>query len=79
MNWKLAEAKQKLSEVVRLALEKEPQCIERRNDAVVVISLKDFNRLTGGQPDFIEYLLSAPDMSDLDFTRDKSPLRELKL
>ena len=38
MTWKLAEAKARLSEVVRLALVDGPQRIERRNDAVVVVA-----------------------------------------
>ncbi len=79
MKWKLAEAKNKFSEVVRRALEEGPQRIERRNDAVVLISAEEYERLTGGTPSFIDFLLGAPDMGDLDLTRDKSPMREIDL
>lgn len=79
MIWKLAEAKNKLSEVVRRALEEGPQRIERRDVAVVLISADEFARLTGSKPGFAEFLLGAPDLSELDLARDKAPLRELDL
>ena len=45
--WKLEEAKARLSEVVRLARERSPQRITvRGEDAVVVLSAKDFARLS---------------------------------
>ena len=79
MTWKLAEAKNKFSEVVRRALQEGPQRIERRNDAVVLLSAKEFDRLVGKKPDFIQYLLGAPDMSALDLERDRTPMRDLDL
>lgn len=79
MTWKLAEAKNKFSEVVRRALRDGPQRIERREDAVYVVSEKDYERLTGERPDFIEFLLNAPDMSELDLERDRTPMREVDL
>ena len=77
MAWKLAEAKNKLSEVVRRALEEGPQRIERRGEAVVVISAKEYERLRGERPSLKEFLLSAPDFGALDLERDQSPDREL--
>ena len=79
MTWKLAEAKNKLSEVVRRALQEGPQRIERRNDAVVVIAAEEFERLTGKRRTLSEYLLAAPDLSELDLERDRSPMRDLEL
>ena len=79
MIWKLAEAKNKFSEVVRLALQVGPQRIERRGDAVVVVSAEEFGRLTGERQSFAEFLLAVPDMSDLDLERDRTPLRDLDL
>lgn len=44
MNWKLADAKQHLSRVVRLARE-EPQILQNRDEPVAaVVSLADFER-----------------------------------
>ena len=79
MAWKLAEAKNKFSEVFRLCQAKGPQRIERRDEAAYVISEAEYQRLTGEKPDFIEFLLSAPDMSDLDLERDRSPMRDIEL
>ncbi|MCP5022575.1 MAG: type II toxin-antitoxin system Phd/YefM family antitoxin [bacterium] len=79
MVWKLAEAKNKFSEVVRRALEEGPQRIERRNDAVVLISAEEYDRLVGGKQGFKEFLFNGPDLSVLDLARDKSPWREIDL
>ena len=79
MVWKLADAKNRFSEVVRRALSEGPQRIQRREDAVYVLSEREYERLSGRQPDFIEFLLDAPDMSGLDLERDRTPLRELDL
>lgn len=79
MIWKLAEAKNKFSEVVRRALTDGPQRVERRDDAVYVLSEEEYLRLSGDKPDFIQFLLNAPDMSDLDLDRDRKPIRDLDL
>ncbi len=79
MKWKLAEAKNKLSEVVRLALTKGPQRIERRGDSVVVIATEYFELLIGKRPSFKDYLLNGPDLSELDLTRDRSKMRDVEL
>ncbi|HBS27768.1 MAG TPA: type II toxin-antitoxin system Phd/YefM family antitoxin [Gammaproteobacteria bacterium] len=79
MQWRLAEAKNRFSEVVNLALIKEPQHITRRNDAVVLISKKEYDRLTGKQMGIKEFLMNAPSLDDLDLERDKSPMRNIEL
>ena len=79
MVWKLGDAKNKFSEVVRLALSGEPQRIERRDDAVVVVDADEFDRLTGDQGDFIKFLSEGPDLSELDLERDRSPMRDFDL
>lgn len=78
-NWQLAEAKNKLSEVVNKALTVGPQRIRRRDDAVVVISEAEYQRLTGERMTFKEFLLASPDFSDVDLSRDQSPMREVEL
>ena len=79
VEWKLAEAKNKLSEVVRLALAGTPQRIQRRKDAVVVLDADEYDRLTGKKPNFVEFLLNGPDWEGVDLTRDKSPMRDVDL
>jgi len=78
MDWKLAEAKMKLSEVVRRALTEGPQWIRRREDAVVVLSERDYERLTGQRPGFKELLLDGPGLEGVDLERDASPMRDVE-
>ncbi len=79
MIWKLAEAKNRLSEVVNLSLEGTPQEVTRRNDAVMIISKTEYEKLTGIRQDFKTYLSEGPDFSDLPLERDRSPMREVVL
>ena len=79
MDWKLAEAKNKFSEVVRRALREGPQRVVRRTDAVIVMSEEDYERLSGTCVSFKEFLLNAPSMEGLDLDRDKSPMRDVRL
>ncbi len=70
MEWQLADAKNRLSEVVNLALTDGPQRIKHRGDRVVVLSEAEYDRLTGKQQFLVEFLLDGPDLSDLDIARD---------
>ncbi len=79
MNWKLAEAKNKLSEVVRLAIADGPQRVVRRNDAVVVLAERDYEVITGRKPSFTEFLLDGPELEELDLTRSPAPMRDVVL
>jgi prevent-host-death family protein len=76
MIWRLADAKNKLSEVVVRAINEGPQRISRRGKLVVVVSDAEFDRLRGQQPSFTAYLLDGPDLSDIDLERDQTPMRE---
>lgn len=60
--WKLAEAKNKLSEVVNRTISDGRQEIHRRDDVVVVISKQELEEIEGrsSSPSFIEHLLSFP-------------------
>jgi antitoxin Phd len=80
MDWKLADAKNKFSEVVKRALTEGPQRITRRDDAVIVVSETEYQRLTGQRPGFRDYLLgSGPSLEGVDLTRDRSPDRDVSL
>ena len=79
MIWEFSEAKNKFSEVVRLAMKEGPQRIERRNDAVYVLSEEEYQRLTGAKPSLVEFLMNGPDWSELDLERNKEPVRDLEL
>lgn len=80
MIWKLADAKNRFSEVVRMCLAQGPQRIERRGeDAVYVVSEADYRRLKGEKPSLVEFLMSGPDWSELDLERNKDAARDLDL
>ena len=80
MQWRLAEAKNRFSEVVNRALSEGPQTVSRRNDSVVILSQQEYDRLSGNRPGFKEFLLKhiAP-LDDLELSRDKSPMRDIDL
>jgi len=77
MKWQLAEAKNKFSEVVKRALSEGPQQVTRPNESVVILSLEDYEKLTGKHPSFKDFLLSnGPSFEGLDLSRDRSPMRD---
>lgn len=78
--WKLADAKNKFSEVVRKALAEGPQFVWRRQEKVVILSSETYERLTGTKPGLKEYLTApGPDFDGVDITRDTAPMRDLAL
>ena len=79
MEWKLAEAKNKFSEVVRRALTEGPQRIRRRNSVVVVLSEDEFEHLSGTRIDFKDFLFDGPETDSLDLERSRDPMREVEL
>jgi antitoxin Phd len=79
MTWNLAEAKNRLTEVVNLALSEGPQTITRRGDTVVLVSAERYAELTGQKLDFKEFLFQGVGLDELDLTRDPSPMRDVEL
>lgn len=79
IDWQLAEAKNKFSEVMTLALANEPQKICRRHQSVIIISQQEHNKLINKNNSFVEYLTKSPSFEDLDLLRDTSKSREFTL
>jgi len=80
MEWRLADAKNRFSELVTRALEEGPQRVRRHKDAVVVMAERDYEKLAGNRPSFKEFLTGAgPSLEGLRLVRDRAPLREVKL
>ncbi len=77
--WLLAEAKNRFSEVVTLALTQGPQRVRRRNESVVVIAQADYDLLVSSRPTFKEYLFAGPSFADLDLSRSDDPMRDIRL
>jgi len=80
MAWQLQEAKQRFSQLVRRALDEGPQIVTRRGEEVVVVlSAAEFKRLSNGESDLRDYLLSGPDLSALDLERSGDLARAVEL
>lgn len=79
--WKLEDAKARFSEVVRSAREKGPQRVTvRGQDAVVVLSVEDFERLTPNEPrvPFVAFMESLH-LDGLDLERETDRGRDTEL
>ena len=80
VQWRLADAKNRFSELVNRALVEGPQRVLRRGDAVVVVAERDYEKLTGIRSSFKEFLLGdGPSLEDVDLERERSPIREARL
>ncbi|MEW6273321.1 MAG: type II toxin-antitoxin system prevent-host-death family antitoxin [Thermodesulfobacteriota bacterium] len=79
MDWKVADAKNRFSELISRALDEGPQRVVRRDRAVMVVSQREYDRLKGKGRDFKKFLLSAPRLDRLDLARDRSPIRNAGL
>ncbi len=80
MDWPIAEAKNRLSELVTRASSEGPQTIRRRKEAFVVIPEHKYKELVGEQPTFKDWLLQGPRIDDLKIPpREGSPMRKVDL
>ncbi len=78
--WRIADAKNKFSELVNNALAGKAQLVHRRDGDVVVISKADYEQLIGQKKTFKQHLLSPPHQIDhLDDMRNRSPMRSFDL
>jgi len=75
LEWKLADAKNRFSEVENLALTEGPQRARSRKDTVVIVAAEVFERLTGKRPAFKDYLTQRESFEGLDLARDSNPVR----
>jgi antitoxin Phd len=80
-SWQLQNAKSKFSRLVEQALQDGPQFVTRHgNNAVVVLSYKQFQELTKPQTDLVGFLRTSPlSGMDLDIVRDKNHPRDIAL
>jgi len=80
MEWRLADAKNRFSELVTRALVEGPQRVRRHKDAVVVVAEGDYEKLAGKRLNFKDFLTGAgPSLEGLDLAREHSPMREVEL
>jgi len=77
--WRLADAKNRFSELVREALTHGPQRVRRRDEAVIVLDAKEYDRLAGRRATFKDYLMTGPSFEGVDLTRSRDTGRPVKL
>lgn len=80
--WQLQEAKARLSEVVRRAVDEGPQHVSVRGEpAAVVLSEKDYRQLTSKRPSIVDHILSGElwpdDLVDAINDRPRGPDRSI--
>ena len=79
MEWKLAEAKNKFSEVINRVLLEGPQKVVRRDQSFIIMEESQYEKLTGKKSSFKDYILNLPSLYGLDLSRDQSPMRNTDL
>ena len=80
MDWNVADAKNRLSEVLDRARRDGPQTIKHRGDAFVLLPADQYEQLTGKKPSFTDWLLDGPRIDDLELPRrDSGPMRDVSL
>lgn len=80
-HWQLQEAKQRFSELIRSVEVDGPQFVTRHGEEVaVVIDIAEYRRLKGDSSmDFKDFLLSGPQVDDLEIHRSSEPMRDVDL
>lgn len=70
MIWQLQEAKQRFSELIRVARADGPQIVTRHGQEIaVVIDIADYRRLKGETVEFKDYLRAGPDFDEIEMDR----------
>ncbi len=70
MIWALQDAKQRFSELVDRARSEGAQIVTRRGrEVVVVLAVERYRELVGDDDRFKEFLLSGPDLAELEMVR----------
>jgi prevent-host-death family protein len=80
MSWQIQTAKQRFSELVDRARREGPQVVTKHGrDAVVVMSVEEYERLAGDRPGLVDFIRSAPDFDILELDRARDVGREVAL
>lgn len=79
--WKLQDAKNKLSQVIDKALEEGPQKVTRwGEETAVILSMKDYEKLTKTKTGLVEFFNTSPLRGvDLDLERSRESGRAIDL
>ena len=79
--WQLQEAKNKFSELVRMATEEGPQIVTKHGkESVVVVSSEEYRKLEQPKTKLVDFFQQSPLKGlQIDIERDKSPSRQVEL
>ncbi len=79
-HWQLQDAKNRFSNLVEKAQHAGPQIVTKHGkDAVVVISMDEYKKLTKPKINLVKFFQSSPLAStELDLTRNKENPRDIK-
>lgn len=79
--WSVASAKARFSELIEQARTEGPQTVTRNGKpTAVLVSTEEWERRTGRKGTLAEFFLNSPlHGSELDLTREDTPLREIDL
>ena len=79
--WQLQDAKAKFSQLVRLAIRNIPQVVTKHgNNAVVLLSFEEYQKLIKPKKDLIEFFKDSPLYGlELDLERSKDLPRDIDL
>ena len=69
MDWRLADAKNRFSELFTQALTLGPQRIRRFKEAVILLSEQDYDRITGRRRSFKDFLAEGESFDGPEFSR----------
>lgn len=69
MDWRIADAKNRFSELFTQVLTVGPQRVRRFKDAVIILSERDYERVTGHRGSFKDYLSEGETFEGLELTR----------
>lgn len=80
-SWQIQQAKQRLSEVIRLAAMQGPQMLTHRGEpAAWIISAKDYDTMTKQRENIVEFFQRSPHLDvDLNIERRKDLPRNIDL
>lgn len=79
--WQLQDAKSRFSQVVENAISIEPQYVTKHGqNAVVILSYKEYKKITKPETDLVSFLRSSPLMGvELDISRNEDLPRDIDL
>ena len=80
-NWKLQDAKNRFSDLVKMAQKEGPQIVTKRGtETVVVLSMADYKRITKPKIGLVDFFRKSPLHGiELDIDRSKEPPRKVEL